>query len=77
MANDKPRYLTAAQVVLRWDCAVTAGTLANWRAQGRGPAYQKFGSRVRYGVNELERWEADHLINIAANDNNRNDTEDI
>ncbi|QOE32764.1 helix-turn-helix domain-containing protein [Achromobacter phage Mano] len=59
--------LTPAEVVQRWNSAVTVGTLANWRAQGKGPAFLKFGSRVRYPLVQLERWEAANLR--AANDN--------
>ena len=63
------KYLTAAQVVERWDGAVSAGTLANWRTAGKGPAYQKFGNRVRYPIAHLEAWEAQNMVGTAANDN--------
>lgn len=63
----QPAYLTPAEVVKKWNGAVTVGTLANWRAQGRGPAFVKFGTRVRYPVSQLEQWETRHLH--AANDN--------
>ncbi|AWM87340.1 AlpA family transcriptional regulator [Microvirga sp. 17 mud 1-3] len=59
--------LTPAEVVARWGAAVTVGTLANWRAQGKGPPFIKFGSRVRYPIRQLEQWESAHLR--AANDN--------
>lgn len=59
--------LTPAEVVQRWNGAVTVGTLANWRAQGKGPGFVKLGSRVRYPVSQLETWEALRLH--AANDN--------
>jgi len=63
--------LTPAEVVARWNGAVTVGTLANWRAQGKGPAFIKFGSRVRYPLAKLEQWEAKNLR--AANDNTEPD----
>jgi len=31
-------------------------TLANWRSQGRGPAYFKFGGKVRYSLKDIEDW---------------------
>ena len=31
-------------------------TLANWRSQGKGPAYFKFGGKVRYALKDLEGW---------------------
>lgn len=57
MAQEQPTFLTPAQVVARWNDAVTTGTLANWRSKGAGPTFQKFGSRVRYPLAALEKWE--------------------
>lgn len=62
-----PRYLTSEQVLARWKDVggappVVAGTLANWRSktnQGNptGPAFVKFGSKVRYPVEAVEAYE--------------------
>lgn len=60
-------YLTPQELVQRWNGAVTTGTLANWRNQGKGPAYTKFGSRVRYKLESVEAYEAKNMI--WANDN--------
>lgn len=62
---------TPAEVVKRWNGAVTVGTLANWRAQGKGPTYIKLGSRVRYPLSRLVEWEQKNLH--AANDNTEPD----
>ena len=62
-------YLSPAQLVLRWDGAVTTGTLANWRSKGEGPAYSKFGSRVRYPIAKVVAWEAKNMR--GDNDNER------
>lgn len=59
--------LTPQQVVERWDGAITVGTLANWRAKGKGPTFIKFGVWVRYPIVELEKWEAENTHH--ANDN--------
>jgi hypothetical protein len=56
-------FLSAAEVSLRWGGAVTTGTLANWRAQGKGPPYQKLGAAVRYPLAQLEEWEASTIVN--------------
>lgn len=64
--------LTPAEVVARWGAAVTVGTLANWRAQGKGPAFIKFGTRVRYPLAKLEKWEA---ANIHADNDNHTERE--
>ena len=63
-------FLTAAQVSHRWGGAVSTGTLANWRSQGKGPPYQKLGVKVLYPIAQLEEWEAARMV--AANDNNAN-----
>lgn len=62
-------YLTPSQLILRWDGAVTTGTLANWRSKGEGPAYSKFGSRVRYPIAKVIAWEEKNLR--GDNDNER------
>jgi excisionase family DNA binding protein len=36
--------------------AVPLGTLANWRYQGRGPAYVRLGKHVRYRARDLTDW---------------------
>lgn len=36
-------------------------TLDNWRTQGRGPRYVKFGARVLYPVAELDAFAAASL----------------
>lgn len=52
-------YLTAAQLVDRWNNAVTIGTLSNWRSKGIGPAFTKFGRSVRYPLASLQAYEAE------------------
>lgn len=69
MAQAQPKFLTAAEVSQRWGGAVGTGTLANWRVQGKGPAFVKLGSKVRYPVTQLEEWEVAHMVESAANDN--------
>lgn len=61
MNNKLQTYLTPAELVARWNGAVTKGTLANWRSKGKGPAFQKFGSNVRYPIAKLEAYEAEHM----------------
>lgn len=71
MNQRTPEFLSPAQVVARWNDAVTTGTLANWRSSGKGPPFQKFGSRVRYPLDKLEQWEAQnqHMTGKPSNDN--------
>lgn len=62
-------YLTPAELSKRWGGAVTTGTLANWRSKGQGPAFAKFGSRVRYPLARVVDWEKLNLHLVGANDN--------
>lgn len=63
-------FLTPEQVVTRWNSAVTVGTLANWRSKKKGPAFQKFGSKVRYPLAAVEAFERANFV--GANDNTPN-----
>ena len=49
------RYLTECEVSERTQ--ISLATLRRWRLGNRGPKYHKFGSLVRYGEEELSRWE--------------------
>jgi excisionase family DNA binding protein len=58
LAQGSPRdldpLLTPAQVGDY--LGVPLGTLANWRYQGRGPAYVRFGRHVRYREQDITAW---------------------
>jgi hypothetical protein len=54
---NRNEFLTPDQLVDRWGGAVGRGTLANWRAQRRGPPYVKVGARVVYPLDQLVAWE--------------------
>lgn len=73
-AESAPTFLTPAEVSKRWNGAVSTGTLANWRSAKTGPTYQKFGSRVRYPLLALMKYEAKNE-QLAANDNEKKETE--
>lgn len=75
VAEQRRTFLTPDELVERWNGAVTRGTLANWRSQGKGPAFVTFGNRVRYMLVDVSAYEAANKR--AANDNNPTDTEDI
>lgn len=49
------RFLTECEVSERTQ--ISLATLRRWRLEDRGPKYHKFGSLVRYGEEELIRWE--------------------
>ncbi len=48
-------WLTPKQVSERIQFAV--GTLANWRALGTGPAWEKRNGRIRYTEDALREWQ--------------------
>jgi hypothetical protein len=49
------RFLTECEVSERTQ--ISLATLRRWRLENRGQKYSKFGSLVRYGEEELTRWE--------------------
>ena len=44
----------------------SAATLRNWRWRGEGPAFVKFGGRVHYTDEALDRFIREHEVNPAA-----------
>lgn len=61
------RYLTPKQVETAY--GIKAGTLANWRNQGRGPMYVKFGRKILYSISALEEWCRGNLVLTVDQDN--------
>lgn len=49
-------FLTRAQLAERW--AMSPRTLENWAVSGRGPKFCRFGKRVMYRVDDVQRYEA-------------------
>lgn len=48
-----------------WMLGISPRTLANWRAQGRGPVYVRLGksrSPVLYRVKDVESWLESRLV---------------
>lgn len=69
----RQKYLTPEQLVQRWDGAVVAGTLANWRSKSTpekplGPTFQKFGTNVRYPIADVEEYERTHAVGPSRKD---------
>lgn len=52
-----PDHLTPAETAKHLGLK-SAGTLANWRVQGRGPRYVKHGRRVLYAVADVAAYKA-------------------
>ena len=61
---DAQKYLSPAALIRRWGGAFTEKTLANWRAQGRGPSYVKAARRVLYPLASVEQWEAANMAAV-------------
>jgi predicted DNA-binding transcriptional regulator AlpA len=49
------RFLTEAEVATRTQ--ISLSTLRRWRLENKGPKFRKFGSLVRYDVEDLGAWE--------------------
>lgn len=50
------RKLFISEVEVESAYGIPRKTLQNWRVLGRGPQFKRFGRRVLYGVDALERW---------------------
>lgn len=48
-------YLTSDETAIRLH--LSPGTLSNWRVQGRGPRFVKFGAKVLYPEKEVLEYE--------------------
>lgn len=48
------KYLSPREVAAAY--GIAEKTLANWRSQGKGPAYHKLGGKVRYAAVDMEDW---------------------
>lgn len=55
-ANGMPKFLTEEQLAERW--VISPKALQKWRLTGEGPIFVKIGSRVRYSIDEIEKFEA-------------------
>ena len=58
-------HLTVKDLSQRWH--MSAGTLQNWRTQGFGPAFLKWGKQVLYPMTEIEAWEQKHFKTSTSN----------
>lgn len=54
------RHLRPTELAERW--GMTEKRLADDRALGKGPAFLKVGSSVRYRLIDIEAFEAKHLV---------------
>ena len=55
-------WLTPEQAATQ--LSLSARTLANWRAECRGPTFVRLGRRVRYPRTEIERFVAEATVHI-------------
>ncbi len=58
--ESEKEWLTPIEVSEKYD--ISHKTLANWRSEGRGPAYHKMGKRIRYPLDKLEEWFASNEV---------------
>jgi hypothetical protein len=63
--RDEQLWFTREELAQRWRMPVK--TLAEWASKGIGPRYAKFGRHVRYPLEEVLKWEAEHMIGPAGN----------
>lgn len=53
--NSEPKWLSNEDLGERYN--VPLATIRRWRYAGTGPRGVVFGRRVRYSIEEVERWE--------------------
>jgi len=51
------KYISVAELVIRWNNVYSAGTLANWRVQQKGPKHIKWGGRCFYDLRSVKKYE--------------------
>jgi hypothetical protein len=52
-----PEFLTPKQLHDRYSGKIAMQTIANWRAQAKGPDYIKAGGKVLYPLHSIVEWE--------------------
>lgn len=57
-------HLTTDEVAKRYQTHPV--TIKKWRIEGRGPRFIKIGRRVLYPIQELMKWESEHLLKNTA-----------
>ncbi len=60
-----PNLLTTSQTAQLLSCSQS--TLAKYRLTGDGPPFVKFGSTVRYRIEDLEKWTDKRLRRSTSN----------
>ncbi len=53
-------WLTPDELAARW--RMNVGTLGVWRCNRRGPAYNKFGGKVMYSLQDIIKYEEENKI---------------
>jgi hypothetical protein len=67
----KEKFINTKQLAKRW--GMDAGTLRQWRWNGKGPYFIKTGSKVVYSLEDIQRYEAlqrrQHTASTSLKDN--------
>jgi hypothetical protein len=50
-------FLTIDELLARWKNQYAKQTLADWRAQGKGPKFKKIGKKVLYRIKDVIEYE--------------------
>jgi len=58
------QFLRQRDLAQRW--GFSPRTLEKWRWQGEGPRFVKIGGRIRYRIEDVEAWEAIHILSSTA-----------
>ena len=57
-----PIFPTLNEVVERYRCQISEGTLRNGRSMRIGPSFIRIGKAILYPLEELDRWDRRNLV---------------
>jgi hypothetical protein len=61
-----PMFPTLNEVVERYRCQISEGTLRNGRSMRIGPSFIRIGKAILYPLEELDRWDRRNLVVLPA-----------
>jgi hypothetical protein len=61
-SDGERKFLTPEEVSGRYRGEISVGTLRNWRAMRRGPAFLRVGKAILYPTDALDAWDRRNLV---------------
>jgi hypothetical protein len=61
-------YMTSKELSARWEKHISVKTLANWRCDGKGPRFRRYGNKILYSLEEVEAYEQANVLSSTRRD---------